>query len=87
MLGPMTDPNTNHKIIHEAIENTRNKHIPSKKVKLNKYKHKMSRWITFGIIKFINHRDKMHQKLKMTDPDCQQYKMFKSNLNAYNNIF
>ncbi len=46
----------------------------------------MSRWITFGIIKSINHKDKMYQKLKMTDTDSQQFIMFKSNLNAYNNI-
>ncbi len=29
------------------------KHIPTKKVKFNKYKHKHSKWMTYGIIKSI----------------------------------
>ncbi len=84
--SPMADPNSNYNIIQGVIENAKNKHILSKKVKFKKHKHKHSKWITCGTIKSINYRDNMYKNLKMTHPDSQQFTILKANLNTYNNI-
>ncbi len=62
--NPIADPNINYNIIHDIINAAKNKHLPTKIVKFNKRKHKKSKWITFGIIKSINYRDKMYKDYK-----------------------
>ena len=62
-----SDPNTNYEILIAEIENAREKHIPCKLVKYNKYKYKTSTWITQRIIRYIKTRDRQCKKLKMTD--------------------
>ena len=54
-----TDPNINYNILENILRNAVNKYIPLKKVKFNKYKHKRTRWITFGILKSIKFRDNL----------------------------
>ncbi len=39
------------------ILRSKNKHMPSKWVKFNKYKHKKSSWISQGLLKSIKYRD------------------------------
>ena len=51
------DRNFNYEIIYEEILQAKNKHMPTKLVKCNKYKHKKSTWITQGLIKSIRYRD------------------------------
>ena len=45
------DTNINYEIIHDEIARAKNKCMPSKIVKFNKYKHKKSSWITQGLLK------------------------------------
>ena len=45
------DTNINYEIIHYEIARAKNKCMPSKIVKFNKYKHKNSSWITQGLLK------------------------------------
>ncbi len=47
------DPNFNYNTLHEIIQQAKLKHMPIKLVKFNKYKHKISPWITTGILQFI----------------------------------
>ncbi len=47
VTSPLADLNSNYSIIHKIIEDARQKHIVTKKVKFNKRKHKKSKWITF----------------------------------------
>ena len=44
----------------------KNKHLPDKTVKFNKYRHKLNPWMTSGILESIRSRDKMYKKLKST---------------------
>ena len=53
----MTDPNSSYSKFEEILATSYNKHFPEKWVKVNKYKHKLSGWITSGIIKSIEFRD------------------------------
>ena len=45
------NPTDNYKIFLAIIQEAKNKHLPTKKVKFNKYKHKKNKWITRGILK------------------------------------
>ena len=61
------NPNENYQIFSQLIELAREKHLPKKRVKFNKRKHKKSKWITNGIIKSINTKDKLYKMLIQTD--------------------
>ena len=81
-----TNPNETYNIIHEAIETAKHKHMPSKLVKFNKYRHKKSNWITKGLLKSIRFRDNLYKKMKLTDPISRDYEVMRINLKTYNRI-
>ena len=62
----IADPNENYTIIENIIKDSENKHLPSKLVRFNKYKHKLSPWITNGILTAIRFRAKLYHKLEQT---------------------
>ena len=64
---PTADPNSNYTTLCNEILRSKNKHMPSKWVKFNKYKHKKFLWITQGLLKSIKYRDKLYKRLKVTD--------------------
>ncbi len=59
------DPNNTYNVLHNVIQDAKNKHMPSKLIKCNKYKHKKSKWVTFGILKSIQFRDNLYKKTKI----------------------
>ena len=63
-------PNSNYKILAEQLQYAKEKHLPTRKLKFNKYKHKQQKWVTNGILKSIklriNYTEHCNkQKLKM----------------------
>ena len=60
------------------------KHFPEKRVKFNKHKHKLSDWITCGILKSIEFRDNLYQRLTKLSTDSPDYELVKYNLKIYN---
>ena len=56
----LSDPTQNYYIIEKTILEAKEKHLPSKIVRFNKYQHKISPWITNGILASIRHRDKLY---------------------------
>ena len=60
--------------------------MPTKIVKFNKYKHKKSMWITQGILRSIQYRDKLCKQLKLTHPNSSNYEIININLKTYNTI-
>ena len=60
--SPSADINSNYDIMFNEIHRVVEKHISSKTVKFNKYKHKQSKWITHGVIKSIKYRDRQHYR-------------------------
>ena len=81
-----TDPNYNYNILDGILNHAKQKHLPLKEVKFNKSKHKKSQWITKGLIKSINFRDKMYRDLKNYSSDSTEYITLKLNLGTYNYI-
>ena len=61
------------------------KHMPTKKVKFDKYKHKQSEWITESILISIKYRDKLYRKMRMSTSDVE-YERLSTNLKTYNKI-
>ena len=60
--------------------------MPMKTVKCDKHKHKMTKWVTTGIIKSIKYRDKLYKQLKSIAVKSQEYNTMKINLKSYNQI-
>ncbi len=58
------DPNNIYNISHSVDQDAKNKHMLTKLIKYNKYKHKKSEWITFDIIKSKRFRDNLYKKTK-----------------------
>ena len=80
------DKSPNYNLIDQIIETTKNKHIQTKVVKFNKYRHKKSNWITKSILRLIKYRNKLYKQLKMLHPDSAQYNTCCTNLKTYNVI-
>ena len=80
------DPSETYKIIEENILDAKKNHLPTKRVRFNKYKHKKNKWITKGILNSIRFRDKLYFKFKSSNPSSPQYAVHKTNLATYNKI-
>ena len=74
------DPTKNLNILNNVISQAKNKHLPYRRVKFNKHKHKNSKWITKGIVRSISYRDKLYLKLKQTPVDSERHNILKYNL-------
>jgi hypothetical protein len=81
-----SDPNLNYNKFNEILVNCLSKHFQKSAVKHNKYKYKMSGWITNGILKSISFRDRLYRKLKSLREDHPQFSTTKFNLKTYNAI-
>ena len=82
--NPNADTNLNYDIIFNDIVRAKDKHMPTKLMKFNKYKHKKSMWITQGILRSIQYRDKLYKKLKLTHSNSSNYEIININLKTYN---
>ena len=80
------DPNENYDKFLNCVTDAKNKHLPIKTVKFNKRKHKVTPWITKGIILSINYRDRLYKSLKSTSPSSTLFPTLKHNLKTYNSI-
>ena len=80
------DPNINYEKLENILCRAKEKHLPVKTKKFNKYKHKRSPWITQGILRSIKYRDNLYKNLKCTLLDEPDYNTIKQNLKVYNKI-
>ena len=81
-----TDPNINFNIFADTLNTLKEKHFPVKVSKFNKKKHGLSPWITPGIIKSINFRNKIYKDLLSEPRNSATYNEIKTNLRTYNSI-
>ena len=79
----MTDPNGSYQTFENLMQNTYERHFPPKRVKFNKYQHKLSNWITTGILKSIEFRDNLYKRLKLCPIESPEYETHKHNLKMY----
>ena len=55
-------------------------------MKFNKKKHKKSAWISVGIIRSINHRNRLYKHLKQLKTDSFDYVIKKADFNRFRNV-
>ena len=79
-------PDKNHDILENVLTKLKDTHLPTKKVRYNKYKHKDSPWITQGILNSIKFRDNLYKELQCTSYENPQHATLKQNLHVYNGI-
>ena len=84
--NPDIDPNMNYNILESLITNALDIYMPLKRIKLHKYKHKKTEWITAGIIRSIKFRDNLYKRMKQALRDTPDYYQLKQNLATYNKI-
>ena len=82
----MTDPNLSYQAFEDFVLRIKEKNMPTKTVRFDKYKHEMTKWVTTGIIKSIKFRDKLYRQLKSHPVNSQEYYTLKTNLKTYNTI-
>ena len=80
------DPNENYQQFEEIILSTKAKHLAPKTVRFKKYKHKLAKWMSSGILCSIKFRDKLFLKLKSSNPGTDIHDIISLNLKTYNNI-
>lgn len=80
------NPHDNYDKLHQIITSAINKHLPTRIVRHNKYKHRKSKWISFGILRSIKFRDNLYRQLKRMDPTGNDYAQCKTRLTTYNRI-
>ena len=80
------DPNINYSTLETILTKAKEKHMPIRKIKFNKYKHKKNNWISNGILRSIKFRDNLYKKLKCTSHESPLYGPTKINLKTYNQI-
>ena len=78
------DPNINYQRFEEILLNAKSKHLSPKTVKFKKHKHKLSQWMTNGILNSIKYRDKMFLKLKALSAGTDLHDRLSANLKSYN---
>ena len=83
---PYCDPNVNYDILHKHITDLKDKHLPFKLVKFNKYKHKGNKWITNGVLKSLIYKDRLYKQLRSTDKSSNLYPYLKQKFGLYNSL-
>ena len=73
-------------IIIHCHTSVKNKYVPIKLMKFNKYKHKKSKWITEGILRSIRYRDKLYRSWRLSNNTLENRETIKRNLSTYNGI-
>ena len=84
--SPTGDPEDNYKILNDIIKIGYDKFFGGKMVKYNKYKHRKSAWISYGIIRSIRFRDKLYKDLKKTSSDDATFESKRINFQTYRSI-
>ena len=82
----LSDPNTNYGKLEGIIKNAHEKCFPVKTVKFNKYKHRVSPWITPDILKSIKFRDDLYVKWKKCDPSSHHYFVYEPSFKSFASI-
>ena len=82
----LTDPNVTYAKLDDILQCAKNKHLPQRKVKFNKYKHKINPWMTSDILDSMKYRDKLYQRLKSTKPESDKYNRLEDSLKSFCSI-
>ena len=80
------DPNENFNLFMQTFSTLKEKYLPTRRVKLNKGKHRKNPWLTQGLLNSINAKDKLYKLLLQTPTDSPDYQQLKTNVKTYRNV-
>ena len=80
------DPNYNYEILERALTDSYTECFPKRVVKFNKKKHEKNAWISVGITRSINHRNRLYKHLKQLKTDSFDYVIKKADFNRFRNV-
>ena len=80
------DPNYNYEILERALTDSYTECFPKRVVKFKKKKHKKNAWISVGIIRSINHRNRLYKHLKQLKTDSFDYVIKRADFNRFRNV-
>ena len=78
-----SNPCSNYDKFIDKIIQLKNKHMPTKKVRFKRYKHKNSDWITSGLLISIRQKNNLYKQLHSTQTNCENYSTLKSEYKKY----
>ena len=77
----------NYDTFLKLLQEAKDKHLPERKIKFNKYKHKKNKRITMGILKSIKTKNKLYKVLRQTDTeDVEAFESIKIGFSRFHNI-
>ena len=85
-LDENADPNLNFDLFMKHFMNLKQECFQRKLVRFDKKKHRINPWLTAGILKSINFKDKLYKTLMQTSKDLTDYPVLLSNFKVYKNI-
>ena len=85
-MDSLSDPNINYSKLESIITSASKNCFPEKEVKFNKYKHKISPWVTKGILNLIKFRDNLYVKWKKSNPSSILYHQLENSFKSFCSI-
>ena len=85
-LNENANPNKNFEIFIDNFTKLKQQCMPRKRVRYDKKLHKDNPWMTTGILKSINAKDKLYKVLKQTSKESPNYADIQTNFKTYRNI-
>ena len=82
----LSDPNVNYEKLEKLITNASEKCFPIKEVKFNKYKHKISPWMTSDILNEIKFRDNLYVRWKKCPCSSLDYTLYENSYRSFCSI-
>ena len=79
------DPNEAYNVFLELYQTALNSAMPEKTTSFNRKKHKMQPWVTKGILKSVQHKNKLYKR-KMNTNTEQQRTALTREYNHYRNV-
>ena len=87
-IGPDLDkdPNTTYEIFHNTVKSIRDRHVPIQRKKFNRKKHQLHPWLTKGILRSINTKNKLYVQMNKLPRDSLQRQAKKDKFKEFENI-
>lgn len=80
------DPNDNYDKLENILIKGNQLFFPVNLKRFNRYKHKLNKWMTAGILHSIKFKDTLYKKLKCLPHSSNAYETYKTNLTNYSKI-
>ena len=80
------NPNDNYELFESIVVDTKSKYLAPKTVRFKKYKHRLSPWITDGILRSIKYRDKLFREVRCIPNGTDLHSSLSVNLSSYQTI-